>query len=64
MRRGSALTQRLIDVGRRLEFSRLVAYVLATNRPMRALLDSSVVRWSTVGEHDLGPAVVCLEARL
>lgn len=61
---GSVLTQRLIDVGRRLEFARLVAYVLATNRPMRALLDSSTLRWSTVREHDLGPAVVCLEAQL
>lgn len=61
---GAALTERLIEVARRMEFARMVAYVLATNRPMRALLASSSLAWTPVADHDLGPAVVCLEAPL
>lgn len=61
---GSALTERLIDVARRMEFEQLVAYVLAGNRAMRAVLASSSLEWTVVPEHDLGSSVVCLAASL
>lgn len=61
---GGALTERLVEVARRMEFRRLVAYVLGSNRPMRALLASSSVDWKVTDDHDLGPAVVCLVADL
>lgn len=61
---GAMITEHLIEVARRWEFHRLVAYVLATNRPMRGLLEASSVTWLPTDEHDLGPSVVCLVANL
>lgn len=61
---GAVLTERLIDVARRMGFTRLIAYVLATNRPMRALLGSSSIEWRATDGHDLGPAVVCLTGEI
>ncbi len=61
---GAVLTERLIEVARRMEFGRLVAYVLASNRAMRGLLDASSLTWEVAPEHDLGPSVVCLAADL
>lgn len=61
---GAVLTEHLIEVARRMDFGRLVAYVLASNRPMRGLLDASSLTWEVTPEHELGPAVVCLTARL
>lgn len=61
---GAIVTEHLIDVARRWGFRRLVAYVLATNRPMRGLLDASSVTWVPSDDHDLGSSVVCLVADL
>ena len=61
---GTALTRHLIDVARRMEFDHLVAYVLAHNRAMRAVLEASGLPWTLTDDHDLGPAVVCLTAPL
>ena len=61
---GMLLTERLILVARRLGFTELVAYVLAENRGMLALLRQTGLAWQTSQDHDLGSAVVCLTARL
>lgn len=61
---GLLLTRHLIDVGRRMGFSRLIAYVLADNRAMRALLDATDLEWTATTDHDLGASVVCLTADL
>lgn len=61
---GTVLTRHLIDVARRMEFEHLVAYVLAHNRAMRAVLDASGLQWRLTDDHDLGPSVVCLTAPL
>lgn len=61
---GLLLTRHLIDVGRRMGFARLIAYVLADNRAMRALLDATDLEWMTTTDHDLGASVVCLIADL
>lgn len=61
---GTALTRHLVDVARRMEFEHLVAYVLAHNRPMRAVLEASGLEWTLTDDHDLGPSVVCLTADL
>jgi len=49
---GAVVTDHLIDVARRLEFGRLVAYVLAGNRAMRGLLEASRQTWTPVPDHD------------
>lgn len=56
---GLLLTNHLIDVGRRMGFTRLIAYVLADNRAMRGLLEATGLEWTATG-HDLGASVVCL----
>ena len=61
---GFLLTGHLIDVARRLGFTRLVAYVLAENRAMLHLLEQSPLDWTVTTDHDLGTSVVCLTARL
>ena len=61
---GALLTEHLIDVARRMEFDRLVAYVLADNRGMRSLLASSSLTWRATPDHDMGTTVVCLVADL
>ncbi len=61
---GRLLTEHLIEVGRRLAFSRLVAYVLAENRAMLGLLEHTDLSWSRFADHDLGASVVCLVADL
>jgi RimJ/RimL family protein N-acetyltransferase len=61
---GLVLTERLIEVARRMGFSALVAYVLADNRAMLALLDATGLTWAVSHDHDLGSSVVCLTADL
>lgn len=61
---GTVLTTHLVDVARRLGFSRLVAYVLAENRAMLRILESSGLTWHTVVDHDLGASVVCRAATI
>ena len=61
---GMLLTGHLIEVARRLGFSRLVAYVLAENRVMLHMLDRSSLDWQPTTDHDLGSSVVCLAATL
>ena len=61
---GIPLTERLILVAGRLGFAELVAYVLAENRGMLALLRQTGLQWEASHDHDLGSAVVCLTARL
>jgi RimJ/RimL family protein N-acetyltransferase/AcrR family transcriptional regulator len=57
---GLLLTNHLIDVGRRMGFTRLIAYVLADNRAMRGVLDATGLEWAATADHDLGASVVCL----
>jgi RimJ/RimL family protein N-acetyltransferase/AcrR family transcriptional regulator len=57
---GLLLTNHLIDVGRRMGFTRLIAYVLADNRAMRGVLDATGLEWAATTDHDLGASVVCL----
>ena len=59
---GGLLTEHLIDVARRLGFTRLVAYVLADNRAMQRVLDKTDLAWEPTTDHDLGASVVCLTA--
>lgn len=59
---GGLLTEHLIDVARRLGFTRLVAYVLADNRAMQRVLDRTDLAWEPTTDHDLGASVVCLTA--
>jgi RimJ/RimL family protein N-acetyltransferase len=61
---GLLLTERLIDVARRMGFSQLMAYVLADNRAMRGLLTATGHEWEPRADHDLGSSVVCLVAHL
>ena len=61
---GRRLLAHLIDVARRLGFTRLVAYVLAENRGMRGLLESSDLGWRTTSDHDFGSTVACYVADL
>ncbi len=61
---GLLLTERLIDVARRMGFARLVAFVLADNRAMLGLLKASSVEWIPSHDHELGSSVVSLEASL
>ncbi len=61
---GLALMGHLIDVARRMGFTRLIAYVLAENTAMRALLDATGLTWTVTADHDLGPTVVALVADL
>lgn len=59
---GLLLLNHLIDVGRRMGFTSLIAYVLADNRAMRSLLQATGLEWSLSADHDLGSSVVCLTA--
>jgi RimJ/RimL family protein N-acetyltransferase/AcrR family transcriptional regulator len=59
---GRVLLGHLVDAARRMGFTRLVAYVLATNRAMLGLLKSGDLEWVTSPDHDLGSSVVCLTA--
>ena len=59
---GLLLTQRLIEVGRRAGFARLVAYVLAENRAMRQLLEATGLTWEVTTDHEFGSSVACLSA--
>jgi RimJ/RimL family protein N-acetyltransferase len=61
---GLLLTERLIDVARRMGFSQLIAYVLADNRAMRGLLTATGLEWEPRADHELGSSVVCLVAHL
>jgi RimJ/RimL family protein N-acetyltransferase len=61
---GLILTNRLIDVARRMGFSSLVAYVLADNRAMIGLLDATGLSWAPSADHDLGTSVVSLVSDL
>jgi GNAT superfamily N-acetyltransferase len=61
---GRVLTDRLIDVARRVGFARLVAYVLAENRGMLALLKATDLDWVPLPDHEMGSSVVCLVAEL
>lgn len=61
---GLLLLSHLIDVGRRMGFTSLVAYVLAENRAMRALLDATGLTWEVTPDHDFGSSVVCYVASL
>jgi RimJ/RimL family protein N-acetyltransferase/AcrR family transcriptional regulator len=61
---GLLLLNHLIDVGRRMGFTSLVAYVLADNRAMRGLLEATGLEWSPSVDHDLGSSVVCLTAQI
>ncbi len=61
---GLLLLNHLIDVGRRMGFTSLIAYVLADNRAMRALLEATGLEWSPSVDHDLGSSVVCLTAQI
>ena len=61
---GRLLMERLIDVARRMGFARLVAYVLADNRAMLRLLESTDLEWVASRDHDLGSSVSCLTAEL
>ena len=42
----------------------LIAYVLADNRGMRALLEATGLEWTPSVDHDLGSSVVCLTAQI
>jgi RimJ/RimL family protein N-acetyltransferase len=61
---GLLLLNHLIDVGRRMGFTSLIAYVLADNRAMRGLLEATGLEWSPSVDHDLGSSVVCLTAQI
>jgi len=61
---GLLLVNHLIDVGRRMGFTSLIAYVLADNRGMRALLEATGLEWSPSVDHDLGSSVVCQTAQI
>lgn len=61
---GLLLLNHLIDVGRRMGFTSLVAYVLADNRAMRSLLTATGLEWTTSVDHDLGSSVACLTAQI
>jgi GNAT superfamily N-acetyltransferase len=61
---GLLLTERLIEVARRMGFRQLVAYVLADNRAMLKLLAATELTWITSHDHDLGNSVVSLVADL
>lgn len=61
---GLALTLRLVDVARRMGFRHLVAYVLAENAAMLALLEATGLSWTPMADHDLGPTVTALTAAL
>lgn len=61
---GLLLLNHLIDVGRRMGFTSLVAYVLAENRAMRGLLDATGLTWELTSDHDFGSSVVCYIASL
>ncbi len=61
---GRLLVTRLIDVASRMGFSHLVAYVLADNTRMLALLRSTGLAWRTETDHDLGGTVTALTADL
>ena len=56
---GLLLLNHLIDVGRRMGFTSLLAYVLADNRDMRSLLEATDLEWTPSTDHDLGSSVVC-----
>lgn len=61
---GLLLLNHLIDVGRRMGFTSLIAYVLADNRAMRSLLEATGLEWTTSVDHDLGSSVACLTAQI
>ncbi len=61
---GRVLLEHLIDVGRRMGFTRLVAYVLADNRAMLGLLQATGLDWVTTTDHEFGSTVVCQTAEL
>lgn len=61
---GLLLTQRLVEVARRLGYRRLVAYVLAENRAMTTMLRGMDLTWTSRRDHDLGASVICLVAEL
>ena len=61
---GLLLIEHLIDVGRRMGFTSLVAYVLADNRAMRGLLEATGLEWKASTAPDLGSSVVCLTAEI
>jgi RimJ/RimL family protein N-acetyltransferase len=61
---GLVLTNHLIQVARRMGFAQLVAYVLAVNKAMLALLEATGLDWVVSHEHDLGTSVVSLVADL
>ena len=59
---GLLLTEHLIGVARQMGFAKLIAYVLADNRPMLGLLHRTALEWSVTHDHDLGSSVTCLIA--
>lgn len=61
---GRMLMTRLVDVARRMGFTRLVAYVLADNAAMLGLLRSTGLEWHPGVDHDLGQTVTALTADL
>jgi RimJ/RimL family protein N-acetyltransferase len=61
---GRLLLGHLIEVARRLEFTTLIAYVLAENRAMRGLLDATGLTWVPEVDHDLGAAALRLTTQL
>jgi RimJ/RimL family protein N-acetyltransferase len=61
---GMRLTHHLIGVARRMGFTRLVAYVLADNTGMLALLDRTDLAWEPTDATDFGDNVVALAASL
>lgn len=61
---GQLVIRRLIDVAERQGFSRLVAYVLAGNRSMIGLLETTGLNWDHEQAHDLGPSAVAMRATL
>jgi RimJ/RimL family protein N-acetyltransferase len=61
---GLLLLGHLVDVGRRMGFTSLVAYVLADNRAMLRLLEATGLEWKPSTDHDLGSSVACLTAQI
>ena len=61
---GTRLTQHLIGVARRMGFAKLVAYVLADNAGMLALLHRTDLVWEPTDASDFGDNVVALIANL
>lgn len=61
---GHLVLKRLIEVAERQGFVRLVAYVLAGNRSMIGLLETTGLTWEHEVAEDLGPSAIAMRAVL